>query len=281
MVRVGIINVSGYAGSELARLLWQHPGVKLVAATGRAAAGQKLGDVFPHLADFDLDVTAELGDVDLVFSAMPHKASCEAIVPLHRRGIKVIDISADFRLKQAAQYQEWYQFVHPYPELLGEAVYGLSEIYRSEVSRAKLIANPGCYPASALLALAPALKAGVVRPEVIVDSKSGISGAGRALSLATHFCEASDSVSAYSLEGHRHLPEIVQEMTALAGTAVSVTFVPHLVPMTRGILSTCYAPIKQGALPLNDRGQKKLRELYHSFYRGEPFVRVMDDPPQT
>ncbi|MEW6142871.1 MAG: N-acetyl-gamma-glutamyl-phosphate reductase [Chloroflexota bacterium] len=281
-VKVGIINVTGYAGSELARLLYRHPQVEVVSVTGRSAAGQRLGDVFPHLADMDIRITADLDrSVDVAFSAMPHKASAEVILTLLKAGVKVVDISADFRLKDGNLYPKWYQFSHPAPELLVEAVYGLTELYRRQIRKARLVANPGCYPTSAILALAPAFKAGLIKPDVILDSKSGISGAGRTLALSTHFAEASDSVSAYGLDGHRHLPEIVQELTFLnRKRPVSVTFIPHLIPMTRGILTTCYASFKPGKLS-GSKAAQELTALYKDFYKGEPFVRVVDTPPAT
>jgi N-acetyl-gamma-glutamyl-phosphate reductase len=277
---VAIVNVTGYAGSELARLLYRHPAVKLTSVTGRSAAGQRLSQVFPHLADIDLTITAEAGEADLVFSAMPHKASAETLAPLVKAGVKAVDISADFRLKDAGAYPEWYQFDHPAADLLGEAVYGLPEIYRSEVSKARLVANPGCYPTSAILAFAPALRAGLVRSDVIFDSKSGVSGAGRTLSLTSHFCEANENVSAYGLAGHRHLPEIVQELTQVnRGKAVSVTFVPHLIPMTRGILTTCYAQLVEGKLGSNPN--ESVKQIYRDYYKGMPFTRVVNAPPGT
>ncbi|HLB28133.1 MAG TPA: N-acetyl-gamma-glutamyl-phosphate reductase, partial [Dehalococcoidales bacterium] len=235
--KAGIINVTGYAGVELARLLYRHPKVEITSVTGRSAAGQKLASVFPHLSDLDLTITAELDKVDVAFSALPHKESAKEIIPLLKQGIKVVDISADFRLKDPADYPKWYQFTHPAPELLQEAVFGLPELYRTKIAAARLIANPGCYPTGAILALAPALKAGIIEPDIIIDSKSGVSGAGRTLSLGTHFSEVNEDVSAYSLEGHRHLPEISQELAFLRPKpAPSVTFIPHLIPMTRGIL---------------------------------------------
>jgi len=274
--KVGIINVTGYAGVELARLLHQHPQVKLVSVTGRSAAGQRLGNIFPHLADIDLKIEPGLNRVDLAFSAMPHGASAAEVAPLLEGGSRVVDISADFRLKDAADYKRWYGSTHPNPELLGEAVYGLPELNRSRIAAARLVANPGCYPTGAILALAPAVKAGLIEPDIVVDSKSGLSGAGRSLSLSTHFPEANDDTAAYALEGHRHLPEITQELGLLGGLTLSVTFVPHLVPMTRGILTTCYAPLK-------DRGlkAKELTKLYDDFYKDEPFVRVAPSPPHT
>ena len=275
---VGIINVTGYAGMELARLLSRHPYVRLTSVTGRSAAGQRLAAVFPHLADIDMPITEDISAVDVAFSAMPHKASIETIVPLIKRNIKVVDISADFRLKDTSLYPQWYGYKHSAEDLLAESVYGLPELYRNEIATARLIANPGCYPTSAILALAPIVKEGLIMPDIIIDSKSGVSGAGRTLSLTTHFCEANDNVSAYGLKGHRHLPEIIQELDACKqGFKSSVIFVPHIIPMTRGILSTCYASFNSGRSMTKD----KLIELYRDFYKGEPFVRVVDSPPGT
>jgi len=277
-INVGIINVTGYAGVELARLLCRHPYVKLTSVTGRSAAGQRLAAVFPHLSDMDMPISDELAAVDLAFSAMPHKASIEAIVPLIEKKIKVVDISADFRLKDAGLYPQWYDYTHNATALLSEAVYGLPELYRNQIATARLVANPGCYPTSAILALAPVIKDGLIEPDIIIDSKSGVSGAGRTLSLTTHFCEASDNVTAYGLKGHRHLPEIVQELNACKpGFSASAIFLPHLIPMTRGILSTCYATFNSGKSPCKD----KLIELYREFYKGEPFVRVVSESPGT
>jgi len=276
-MKIGIINVTGYAGVELARLLHQHPEVELASVTGRSAAGQSLSEVFPHLAGIDLTIKAELGDVELVFSAMPHKESAEEIIPLLEKGIKVVDISADFRLKDGSEYQQWYGLNHPTPQLLKEAAYGLPELHRAEIAAAQLVANPGCYPTGAILALAPAVKAKLVGPDIIVDSKSGVSGAGRTLSLATHYSEANEDTTAYALEGHRHLPEITQELKLLnPQQSLAVTFVPHLVPMTRGILTTAYATPASGK-----KGIEEIRKLYLDFYKDEPFVRVADSPPHT
>ena len=273
-VKVGIINVTGYVGMELARLLHQHPRVELASITGRSAVGQRIGVVLPHLADIDMVIEPELGEVSLVFSALPHRMSAEAVEDALGRGIKVIDISADFRLKEAEGYQKWYDFAHPAPQLLGEAVYGLVELNRQRITSSRLVANPGCYPTSAILALAPAVREGLIEPDIVIDAKSGVSGAGRTLSMGTHFAEVNENVSAYALEGHRHLPEITQELGGLnPALALSVTFVPHLVPMSRGILTTCYARLKAG--------KRNVQEIYREFYRDEPFVRVVDIPPQT
>jgi N-acetyl-gamma-glutamyl-phosphate reductase len=280
--RVGVINVTGYAGVELARLLYQHPGVELTSVTGRSAAGKKVGEVFPHLAGIELTIEAEPGEVDLAFSAMPHKESAGQVMPLLDHGVKVVDISADFRLKDATEYQRWYGFTHPTPQLLKQAVYGLTELYRSQVASARLVANPGCYPTGAILALAPAVKAGLIEPEIIIDSKSGMSGAGRTLSLQTHFAEANEDATAYALDGHRHLPEIIQELKQLSPKqALSITFVPHLIPMTRGILTTGYASLASGKVSVDKKGRRELFQLYQDFFKDEPFVKVVEFPPHT
>ncbi|MFC1963564.1 N-acetyl-gamma-glutamyl-phosphate reductase [Chloroflexota bacterium] len=281
-MKVGIVNVTGYAGMELARLLYGHPEVELVSVTGRSAVGQKLSEFLPHLSDINLTINSELDMVGLAFISLSHGASAEAVVAALHQGIKVVDISADFRLKEAKEYKRWYDFTHPSPDHLKEAVYGLVELNRSQIASARLVANPGCYPTSAILALAPALKEGLIGPDIIIDSKSGVSGAGRTLSLTTHYSEVNDNVSAYALDGHRHLPEIVQELKLLAGGQdLSVTFVPHLVPMTRGILTTCYASLSAGSLSGGEKGKEELRKVYKDFYSGEPFIKITDLPPQT
>jgi N-acetyl-gamma-glutamyl-phosphate reductase len=280
--RVGIINVTGYAGVEIARLLHQHPEVELTSVTGRSAAGQGLGDVFPHLKSVGLTIESKLGEVDFVFSAMPHKESAKEIIPLFNRDIKVVDISADFRLKNDDDYPQWYDFTHPAPRLLEEAVYGLTELYRPQIKSAQLVANPGCYPTGAILALAPVVKKGLIEPEIIIDSKSGISGAGRSLNLTTHYAEANEDATAYALDGHRHLPEIVQELELLQpGLSLSITFVPHLIPMTRGILTTAYGTLVPGKIAGGKTGEEELNNLYQSFYKDEPFVKVIDSSPHT
>jgi len=246
MVKVGIINVTGYAGAELARLLYNHPEADVASVTGRSEAGKKLADVFPHLASYDLTIEPELsGSVDFAFSALPHAASAEACAPLVRAGLPVVDISADFRLHDAAVYSEWYGGEHPAQELLPDAAYGLPELHREAIKAAKLVANPGCYPESAILALA--------------------------------------RVSAYGLDGHRHWPEIDQELSAIwpEGASPKITFTPHLIPMTRGILTTAYAPLVPGAVPDGDAARPAVREIYEQFYENEPFVRVAASPPAT
>ncbi len=287
--RVGIINVTGYTGVGLAGLLKNHPAVELVSVTGRSAAGKRLDAVFPHLIGLDLTIESELGEVDIAFSALPHKESASAVIGLLERGIRVVDLSADFRLKDAGQYLSWYGFDHPSPGLLKEAVYGLPELYRSQISSAKLVANPGCYPTAAILALAPAVKNSLISGDIIIDAKSGISGAGRSLFISSHYAEANEDTSAYALGGHRHLPEIVQELKLLGGGfSPAATFVPHLVPMTRGLLATCYAPLKtdqSGFEEMTELSQdfssEEMTELYRDFYKDEPFVKVVAEPPHT
>jgi N-acetyl-gamma-glutamyl-phosphate reductase len=209
---------------------------------------------------------------------MPHKSSLDIVPSLLKQGIRVVDISADFRLKNAAAYPKWYGFSHPSPRLLKRAAFGLPELHREEIGPASLVANPGCYSTGAILALAPAVKEGLIYPDIIVDSKSGVSGAGRTLSLTTHYPEVSEDVCAYSLEGHRHLPEIEQELKTLdSSVSPAITFVPHLVPMTRGILSTCYARLVDSHR-LTD---SSLRQLYREFYECAPFVQITTRPPHT
>ena len=280
MLKVGIINVTGYAGVELARILYAHPEAKIASLTARSQAGQRVGDVFPHLAALDLTLEEDLtSSVDVVFSALPHAASAERVGPLLDGAVKAIDISADFRLKSADEYQEWYGGPHPRPELLEEAVYGLPELNREEVASARLVANPGCYSTAAILALAPAVQAGIIGPDVIIDAKSGVSGAGRGLTLKTHFSEVNESVSAYSVGGHRHLPEVTQELGRLDRSGgLKVTLLTHLIPMTRGILVSCYAPLVDGGV---DGGADTIGDVYNDFYRDEPFVQVVDIPPST
>ena len=283
MMKAAIINVTGYSGIELARLLYRHPEVQLTQVTGRSAVGQKLGEAFPHLADIDLSIEGEVtNSVDVVFSALPQTASAEALIPIVEKGIKSIDISADFRLKDASEYEKWYGVAHAKPQLLEESVYGLPELNRGEIRSATLVANPGCYPTGAILALAPAIREGIVHEDIIIDSKSGVSGAGRGLSLSAHFSEVNENVSAYAVDGHRHLPEITQELRHFSpGFEPRITFLPHLIPMTRGILSSCYVTLKDGAIASGPAGVEEVRALYKSFYKNEPFVQVVDASPGT
>ena len=282
-MKVGIINVTGYAGSELARILHRHPDVEITSVTGRSAAGQKLGEVFPHLSPLDLTITEDVAEsADLVFSALPHAASAEKVAAMLDRGTRAIDLSADFRLKSLDEYREWYKVDHPRPEYVEEAVYGLPELHRDEIVSARLIAVPGCFPTAAILALAPAVKEGIIGPDIVVDAKSGVSGAGRGLSLTTHFSEVNENVIPYSVDGHRHLPEITQELGNIYGPGEPrVTFLTHLIPMTRGILTSCYAPLNADSAEDGELLVREVREIYSSFYEDDPFATVVDAPPTT
>lgn len=277
MTRVGIINVTGYAGSELARILHNHPEVELTSVTGRSAAGKELSEVFPHLREASMTITPEIeGSVDFVFSALPHAASAEKLMPFIDEGIPSVDISADFRLKDLPTYESWYKVEHPCPHHVESAVYGLPELHRSEIRQTKLVANPGCFPTGTVLAMAPAVQAGIIELNVISDCKTGVSGAGRSAKMEYGFSELNDNMSAYALNGHRHEPEMKQELGALAsGGDVTVTFVPHLAPMTRGILGTHYARLSRSVT------QAQVDEMYREFYADEPFARAVPTPPAT
>ncbi len=283
-MKVGIINVTGYSGIELARILSRHPEAEIVAITGRSTVGQKLGEVFPHLTSLDLTITEDIAEsVDVVFSALPHQASAERLGPFVESGIRAIDISADYRLKDLREYEEWYG-EHPHPSHLEDAVYGLPELHRDDIFGARLVANPGCYPTPSILSLAPVLSAGLIELDVIVDAKSGVSGAGRSVDVGFLFTEVNESVRAYQVGGHRHMPEIAQELGRLNGggaAPISVTFLPHLIPMTRGILASCYATFSAGESFVGPTGRERLRELYGDYYATHPFVHVMDEPPST
>ena len=280
-MKVGIINVTGYAGSELARILYRHPEVEITSVTGRSAAGKRLPEAMPHLWQIDLPITSAIEEpVDVVFSALPSGASAEALAPLVERGVKAIDIAADFRIRDPKIFSMAYNVDHPAPQLLGSAVYGLPEIHREAIKNTNLVANPGCYPEASILALAPAVREGLVVNDIIIDAKSGISGAGRggqSTNIMDQYSEANENVIAYGLNGHGHQPEIAQELADLGeADTTKVTFVPHRIPMTRGILATCYAP-------LNDESMSKqaIWDVYNEFYRDEPFVKVTPEPPQT
>ncbi len=282
-MKVGIINVTGYAGIELARILHRHPEAEVVSVTGRSQAGEELGDALPHLWRMNMTIEPDITrSVDVVFSALPQVASAEACVPFARDGVKVVDISADFRLHDPSEYTEWYGAEHPAPDLLETSVYGLTELDREGIAGAQLVANPGCYPTAALLALAPAVEQGLITEQVIIDCKSGVSGSGRGLSLTTHFSEINENVFAYAVGGHRHLPEITQELKRLRpGYQPKALFQPHLIPMTRGILDTVYANFVDGAFSSPEQAAAGVAELYADYYRDEPFVKVVNKAPQT
>ncbi|GCE12715.1 N-acetyl-gamma-glutamyl-phosphate reductase [Tengunoibacter tsumagoiensis] len=298
MTTVSIVNVTGYTGLELLRLLAQHPEFVVTSVTGRSAVGQRLLDVFPQVQtlsspgagprpmpiDPALAITEEPAQTELAFVCLPHAAAAESVVRLLERGIKVVDLSADFRLHDAKVYEEWYAHTHPAPALLESSIYGLPERYREQIRTASLVANPGCNATTTILGLLPIYAAGLAEREVITDVKAALSGAGRGLKLASLYAEANEDVTAYSVTGHRHLPEVTQEVVLAAqagGHALEqplrMTFFTHLVPMTRGIFVTSYIELKTDAhLTTED-----VQDLYRKYYADEPFVHVVKQPPHT
>lgn len=286
--KVAIVGASGYSGEELVKLLLHHPHAELTAVTSRQNAGQTLAQVFPRFANhpraktikFTEPDTAMLAkQADLVFLALPHGVAAEFAIPLLKAGCVVIDLSADFRLKSAAVYKDFYAHDHPAPELLAQSVYGLPEVYRDKIKTASLIASPGCYPTSILLPTIPLLKAGLIKPNgIIADSMSGVSGAGRKAELDYLFVECNESVRPYGVPKHRHLSEIEEQLSFAAGAAVTIQFTPHLIPINRGILTTLYlAPEKHftnAAEMFTLTGQ--ITECYQKAYGNEPFVRLLE-----
>ncbi len=275
-LKTAVIGSSGYAGGELLRILLGHPHVAVTAVTSEKSAGRPIASLFPHLLNVtDLvceafDPSAIAKKADFAFLALPHVTAQGAAYELHKLGLKVVDLSADYRLSDPALYETWYEHCHQYPELLKQAVYGLPELHRQEIRKAALIANPGCYPTSAILGLAPLVKKRMTDPaSIVIDSKSGVSGAGRSPSLAHHFPEVNEGLMAYKIGTHRHTPEIEQEISLLAGAQVTLSFTPHLVPMNRGILTTIYA----GLADKTDTSH--LHALFEEFYKNELFVRVL------
>lgn len=276
--RIGIVGATGYVGMELLRLLCGHAGFRAAPPVSKSHAGRPFSEVHPAFrglvdepcADLDPDWLA--AQCDFVVTALPHGVSASFVPQLLDRGLRVLDHSADFRFRDPAAYEAAYRLPHPRPDLCAEAVYGWPERYRDRIASARLVANPGCYPTASLLAVAPLLATGAVRTDgIVVNAVSGISGAGRKAETPYLYCESADDVRAYAMAGHRHTPEIEQEMSFLAGEAMRVTFVPHLVPMKRGMLATVYL---EPRLPVT---QADLRTLFLDFYRGEPLVRVLAD----
>jgi N-acetyl-gamma-glutamyl-phosphate reductase len=278
--RIGIFGASGYAGGELIRLVDGHPNLDAVVLAGKSSAGASLGEVHPHLGGrerrlVELDPAAAEG-LDLVFLALPHGASAEIAMRLLDMGVAVADLGSDFRLNTMARYAEAYAPDHPHADQLGKWAYGIPELFRDSIQSADRVAVPGCYPTSAILALAPLLAAGLIDPApIVVDSMSGVSGAGRSAKPHLTFGAVDEGVSAYGVLTHRHRPEIEQGLEMVSGSEATVLFTPHLVPMQRGILSTCHAPIRKGVFASD------LREALEKAYAGSDFVEVIDAPPQT
>jgi N-acetyl-gamma-glutamyl-phosphate reductase len=278
--KIAIIGASGYSGEVLVQLLLNHPHAELVAVTSRQNAGQTLAQVFPKFASHPKSKTLRFSEpnaellakqADIVFLALPHGVAAEYAVPLLNAGCVVIDLSADFRLKSAEIYKDFYAHEHPAPDLLKKSVYGLPEIYRDEIKKSLLIASPGCYPTSVLLPAIPLLKAGLVKPTgIIADSLSGVSGAGRKAEADYLFCECNESVRPYGLPKHRHLSEIEEQLSLAAKTQVTIQFTPHLIPVNRGILTTLYLTPEKAA------DAEKISACYRKAYGGEPFVRLLE-----
>lgn len=273
-VKVGVVGASGYTGAELLRLICAHPDAELTVVTSRQYAGQPVSSVFAHLRDacnlqYSLPDTDCIADCDVVFFATPHGVCMRDAPALLDSGVRVIDFSGDFRLKDTALFEKWYGIPHTAPELLEEAVYGLPEIYRQEITSARLIANPGCYPTAVQLGFKPLLEAGLIQTEqLIADVKSGISGAGRSAKVPNLFAETEGNFKAYAASGHRHQPEIEQGLSQMVGHRVHCTFVPHLLPMVRGIEATLYAPLCDQDVDL--------QACFEAAYASEPFVRVLE-----
>lgn len=275
MIKVGIIGATGYAGEELLRILVNHPKVKVTALAAKVEKPQKISEIFPYLKTKlelvcgDLEMEDFSGKCEFVFLALPHRVSMEYAPKFLDKGKKVVDLSADYRLKDTAEYEKWYNIKHSDKKNLKDAVYGLPELYKDKIKTAKLIANPGCYPTGIILACAPFLKHSLIDAgDIIIDSKSGVTGAGRTASMALLFGEVNENLKAYKINQHQHMPEINQELSKLAQEKIEINFVPHLVPMNRGILSTLYLRLKKKA------DAKALVGIFEDFYKGQPFIRV-------
>ena len=277
MLKVFICGGSGYAGGELLRILSHHPQVEVAGVTSEKSAGKSVTDLFPHLHKYSylryepLRREKIADRAELFFMALPHAESQEAVNFLYQKGRKVIDLSADYRLRDVDTYEKWYKVLHRFPATLSKAVYGLPEIYRNKIRKARLIANPGCYPTGAILGLLPALRERMVdAASIVIDSKSGTSGAGRRSEAVFSFCEVNEGFKAYAIGTHRHTPEIEQELSLLCGTEIAVNFTPHLLPVDRGILATIYAPLE------NRSDGEEAVKIYRDAYKKEPFVRVLE-----
>ena len=283
MIRVGILGATGYTALELAKLLLRHPEVELTVATSRQEGNPHIGMVHPQLAGRldlrleNLEPIATAARADCVFCCLPHGASAGVVAQILQTDTRVVDFSADYRLDDPSVYEQWYGQKHADPDRLGKVVYGLPELFTDQIVEAQLVANPGCYPTSAILALSPLLAEGLIEDnDIIVDSKSGVSGAGRTPRLTTHFAECNESISAYNVGRHRHTPEIEQILSGVAKREIHVVFTPHLIPMDRGILTTAYSRPKNGPAK-----EEELLDAMRAFYQDKPFVRVVDHLPAT
>ncbi|NQT29494.1 MAG: N-acetyl-gamma-glutamyl-phosphate reductase [Candidatus Saganbacteria bacterium] len=281
MIKVGVIGAGGYAGVNLISLLLSHPETKLVwVMSEEAHKGRKMSELFPHLTSIcempckTLDEIEKCAkEVDVVFLALPHGIALNYVPQILKSGAKVVDLGADYRFSDEKVFEKWYQVEHKDKGAVAEAVFGLPELYKKDIKKARLIGNPGCYPTATILGTAPLVKEGLIDPaSIIVDAKSGVSGAGRGVKLITLYCERNEGVMAYAVTNHRHMGEIDFQLGRVAGGNIQTTFVPHLIPQTRGILSTIYAKLKKPAKTAD------LMKLYENFYRGQPFVRIYPTP---
>ncbi|MBI4490671.1 MAG: N-acetyl-gamma-glutamyl-phosphate reductase [Deltaproteobacteria bacterium] len=281
-LRVAVLGATGYTGVELVRILVRHPRVRLTVLTTQQFVGKRISDVYPSLSGKcdlimeELRVEKIASQIDLAFAALPHEASVEVVADLVKRGKRVIDLSPDFRLRDPKTYLRWYR-PHKAAYLLPQAIYGLTEIHRKRIAKARLVANPGCYPTGAVLGLAPLFTEKMVQGTVLIDAKSGVTGAGRSGAVELSFSEVNENFKAYNVGVHRHTPEIEQELSQIAKRPVSVIFTPHLVPISRGILSTMYVELRKSL------GEERLTEIYQHFYRRDPFIRILPSGcfPQT
>ncbi len=275
MINIAIAGATGYTGSELLRLLYLHPDAKVIRITSEQHSGAEISSVFPQFGEL-MDLTYEpldpdtlVKDADLVFLALPHTLSMETVPRVLKHGVRLVDLSADFRLNDVSLYRTWYKVDHTAPELLSQSIYGLPELYRDEIADARLLANPGCYPTCALLGLAPLIKNGYVRTDgIVIDAKSGVSGAGKSPKPHLHFPEANEALAAYRIGEHQHTPEIEQEISRLSEKKVVLSFTPHLIPMNRGLLCTSYGILNRKV------STEELVDAYKTFYGDEPFIRV-------
>jgi N-acetyl-gamma-glutamyl-phosphate reductase len=278
MIKAGILGATGYAGMELTRLLASHPEVELLRLASQSHAGKAFSEVYPSFAASPglmldgVDFDGIASQCDIVFVSLPHGSSAEAVKSLYEKGCKVVDMSADFRYVDPLVYEKWYGAAHPYPALLRESVYGLTEIHRERIRTARLVGNPGCYTTCAILSLAPLMKGDAIsHGGIIIDAKSGATGAGRSPSEALHFCEVDENVKAYNVARHRHTSEIEQELSLMCAQQIVVSFTPHLLPVKRGILSTIYCPLTRPV------GHAQVMEMYEEFFGSEPFVVLLPE----
>ena len=283
MIKSGIIGATGYAGQQLVWFLNSRPDVDIKFLCSHSYADLNYSDIYGNYSGIInekcismQEVENKLNEIDVLFTALPNGTTFKIVKKALEKGVKVIDFGADYRLKDPKTYEKWYKVKHEYPEILKEAVYGLPELNREKIKKARLIANPGCFPTASILAMSPLLKNKVIdNNSIIIDAKSGVSGAGRSAKTKNLFCECNESIKPYGVANHRHTPEIEQILSDVSGDDIKLTFTPHLVPMMRGILATCYATLKPGT------SEKDIKDIYENFYKGEPFVKIIDSIPET